>query len=65
MIIIIIIIIIIMEKIRGLVECDKYRLCEEHRQTVHHLLSGWKKLVGREYVKRLNNTLKVLSIKWL
>ena len=33
-------------KIRGLVECDKWRLCGEHRETVHHLLSGFKKLVG-------------------
>ena len=30
-------------KIRGLVECDKWRLCGEHRETV--LLSGFKKLV--------------------
>ena len=51
-------------KIRGLVECDKCRLCEEHRETVHHLLSGCKKLAGTEYVKRHNNTLKVLAVKW-
>ena len=52
------------KKIRGLVECDKCRLCEEHRETVHHLLSGCKKLAGTEYVKRRNNTLKVLAVKW-
>ena len=27
------------KKIRGLVECDKCRLCGEHRETVHHLPS--------------------------
>ena len=52
------------KKIRGLVECDKCRLCGEHRETVHHLLSEWKKLVGTEYAKRHNNTLKVLAVKW-
>ena len=50
--------------IRGLVECDKYRLCGEHRGTVDHLLSGCKKLVGTEYVERHNYTLKVLAVKW-
>ena len=30
------------KKIRGLVQCDKCRLCGEHRKTVHHLLSGCK-----------------------
>ena len=52
------------KKIRGLVECDKSRLCEEHRETVHHLLSGCKNLVDAEYVKRHNDTLKVLAVKW-
>ena len=52
------------EKIRRLAECDTCRLCGKHRETVHHLLSGCKKLVGREYVKRHNNTLKVLAVKW-
>ena len=51
------------KKIGGLVECDKCRFCGEHRETVHHLLSGCKKLVGREYVKRHKNTLKVLAVK--
>ena len=39
------------KKIRGLVKCDKCRLCGEYRKTVHHLLSGSKKLVGTEYIK--------------
>ena len=51
------------KKIRGLVECNKCRLCGEHRETVHHLLSGRKKLAGTEYVKRHNNTLKELAVK--
>ena len=27
-------------------------------------MSGYKKLAGTEYVKRHNNTLKVLAVKW-
>ena len=52
------------KKIRGLVEYEKCRLCGEHRKTVHHLLSGYKKLAGTEYVKRHNNTFKMLAVKW-
>ena len=47
------------KKIRALVECGKCSLCEEHRETVGHLLSGSKKLLGTEYVKRNNITFKV------
>ena len=46
------------KKTRGLVDDDKYRLCGEHRETAQHLLAG------SEYVKRHDNTLKVLAMKW-
>ena len=52
------------KKIRGLAADDKCRLCGEYRETVQHLLSGCKKLAGSEYVKRHDNTLKVLAVKW-
>ena len=52
------------KKIRGLIEDNKCRLCDEHQETIQHLLSGCKKLVGSEYVKRHNNTLNVLVVKW-
>ena len=52
------------KKIRGLVEEDKCHLCGRHSETVQHLLSGCKKLAGSEYVKRHDNTLKVLVVKW-
>ena len=52
------------EKIWELVECEKCRLCGEDRETVHYHMSGCKQLVGTEYVKPHNNTLKVLSVKW-
>ena len=50
--------------IRGLVHEDKCRLCGDFRETVQHLLSGCKKLAGSEYVKRHDNALKVLAVKW-
>ena len=52
------------KKIKGLMKCDKRRLCSRHRKTVCHLLSGYKKLLGTEYVKQLNNILKVLTVNW-
>ena len=48
----------------GLVELEKCRLCGEHRETLQHLLSSFEKIVGAEYVKRHNNTLKVFPVKW-
>ena len=52
------------KKIRGLVEDDKCRLCGDQRETVQHILSGCQKLAGSEYVKRHDNALKVLAVKW-
>ena len=52
------------KKLRVLVECSKCRLCGENWETVHHFLFGYNKIVGTEYVKRHNNTLKVLAVKW-
>ena len=36
------------KKVRELVERNKFRLCGEHRETVHSLLPRYKKLVGKE-----------------
>ena len=52
------------KKIRGLVDDDSCQLCGEHRETVQHLLSGCKKLAEMEYLKRHDNALKVLAVKW-
>ena len=52
------------KKFRGLGELEKFRLCGKHRETLQHLLSSFKKIVGAEYVKRHNNTLKVFPVKW-
>ena len=50
--------------IRGLVNEDKCRLCGDSTETVQHLLVGGKKLAGSEYVKRHDNVLKVLAVRW-
>ena len=50
--------------IRGLIAEDMCRLCGEQRETVQHLLSGCKKLAGTECLRRHDNTLKVLAVKW-
>ena len=52
------------KKLRGLTQDDNCRLCGVQRETVQHLLSGCKKLAGSEYVRRHNNALKVLAVKW-
>lgn len=54
----------VLKKTRGLVDDDKCLLCGELRETVQHLLFGCKKLARSEYVKRQDNTLKVLAVKW-
>ena len=53
------------KKLRGLeVTTELCRLCSEHRETVHHLLSGCKVLAAGEYLKRHNNCLMVLAVEW-
>ena len=50
--------------LRGLVNEDKCQQCGDFRETVQHLLSGCKKLAGSDYVKRHDNALKVLTVRW-
>ena len=52
------------KKIRGLIAEDMCRLCGEQGKTVQHLLSGCKQLAGTEFVKRYDDTSKVLAVKW-
>ena len=49
------------KKMTGLVECDKFRLCGEDRETVNNLFPVCKRLVATE---RFNNTFKVLAVIW-
>ena len=49
------------KKLRGLGEVHICRLCGEQKETLQHLLSGSKKLVATEYVRRHNNALKIMA----
>jgi len=52
------------KKIGGLIVEDMCRLCGEQRETVQHPLSGCKKLAGADYLRRHDNTLRVLAVTW-
>ena len=52
------------KKIRGLSDNDQCRLCQKQKETVQHLLAGWKELASTEYVRRHTNALKVLAVRW-
>ena len=49
---------------RGMLEDGRCRLCGEHLETVHHLVSGCKMLAGTEYLKRHNDMLKFFVVEW-
>lgn len=36
--------------LRGLAECDKYRPCSERKETIEHLMAGYKWKVGQKMV---------------
>ena len=52
------------KKIGGLIVEDMCRLCGEQKETVQHPLSGCKKLAGADYLRRHDNTLRVLAVTW-
>ena len=50
---------------RGLnVTKENCRLCDGHKETVIHILSGCKVLAGSDYLKRRNNALMALTVEW-
>ena len=52
------------KKMRGLSDNDQCRLCRKQRKTMQHLLTRRKKLASTDYVRRHNNALKVLAVRW-
>ena len=50
------------KKLRGLIDDEMGRVCGKTKETVQHLLVGCKKLAGTEYVRKNNNTLKLLAV---
>ena len=49
---------------RRLSDNEQCGLCRKQKQTVQHLLAGYKKLASTEYFRRHNNALKVFAIRW-
>lgn len=45
-------------------EDGKCRLCKKYDETVQHLLAGCEILAGAEYLRRHNNALMVLAVRW-
>ena len=52
------------KKMRGLSDNDQCQLFRKQKETVQHLLAGCEKLASAEYVRRHNNALKVLEVRW-
>ena len=51
------------KKLRRFISEECCRLCGESRETVQHLIAGFQKLAGFEYVRRLDNALKILAVQ--
>ena len=49
---------------RRLSNNDQCRLFRKQKETVQHLPAGCKKLASTEYVRRHNNALKVMAVRW-
>ena len=39
-------------------------MCQKEKETVQYLLAGCEKLASTEYVRRHNNALKVMTVRW-
>ena len=52
------------KKMRGLSDNDQCQLFRKQKETVQHLLAGCEKLASTEYVRRHNNALKMLAVRW-
>ena len=51
--------------LRGLTDGDdKCRLCKEYRETVQHVLSGYKILGQQEYLSSHNAALSIIVTEW-
>ena len=51
-------------EVRGLSENGQCRLCKEQRETVQHLLAGYKMLASSQYLARHNRALMVMAVGW-
>ena len=49
---------------RGLIDDGRCRICNQHVETVEHLVAGCTKLANSEYLTRHNRALMILSVAW-
>ena len=49
---------------RGLIGDDRCRICNQHSETVEHLVAGCTKLANSKYLTRYSRALMVLAVAW-
>ena len=49
---------------RGLIDDGRCRICNQHSETVEHLVAGCTKLAKSEYLTRHNRALMILAVAW-
>ena len=52
------------KEVRGLTDDGKCRLCNQHSETIEHLVAGCTKLANSEYLTRHNRALMLLAVTW-
>ena len=49
---------------RGITANGRFRICNQHFETVEHLVAGCTKLANSEYLTRHNRALMILAVAW-
>ena len=52
------------KKVRGLIDDNSCRVCNQYPETVEHLVAGCTKLANTEYLTRHNRALMILAVEW-
>ena len=53
-----------LEKVRGLIDDNSSRVCNQYPEIVEHLVAGCAKLANTEYLIRHNPALMILAVEW-
>ena len=49
---------------RGLIDDGRRQICNQHSETVEHLVAGCTKLANSKYLTRNNRALMILAVAW-
>ena len=49
---------------RGLIDDGRCRICNQHSETVEHLVDGSTKLANSEYITKHNKALMIIAVAW-